>query len=213
MKKKLICFDAVGTLIETKEPVGVTYYRFGTKHGSKKSLEDIIAGLKTYYPLYFAAEAMNEFGSSETIEKKKWRSLISDIFSDLENTEHLFDELWMYYSSPSNWFVIQNTYEWLKKLHSAEIDIALASNFDRRLIIIAQQLLPVITRENIFTSSRLGFAKPDVRFYAEIERFYSRESYAHIMIGDDQRNDYDAAIEAGWNACPLDSLNSLEQYL
>ncbi len=213
MKHWLVCFDAVETLIKTRVPVAETYYQIGKKHHSHLSLEEITTGLKYYYPLYFSSESISKLGSSEKLERDNWKNLVGEIFSDLANIDHLFSELWFYYAQPMNWEVIPETYSCLKNLSESGIEIAIASNFDRRLNLIANQLIPEVKNENIFTSSRLGYAKPDIRFYKQIENMFPSENFNFLMIGDDRKNDHYAALSAGWSTCSLKNLANLKEYL
>ena len=168
---------------------------------------------KNFYSLYFSRDSVDATASSEELEKQKWRSLVEMVFNDIDDTDNLFNELWEFYSQAENWRVIPTTYTYLRRLKKANHKVAIASNFDQRLIAISRQLIPEIINDNIFTSSQLGVAKPDILFYKRIEAYYPKEQYEHMMIGDDPVNDYDAALAAGWQVCTLDSLENLYHYL
>ncbi len=51
----------------------------------------------------------------------------------------------------------------------------------------------------IFTSSELGFRKPDPRFFQTIRSVLGREREQILMIGDDFRADILGAAQAGWH--------------
>ena len=109
----------------------------------------------------------------------------------------------------------------LSRLVEQGIDVGVASNFDRRIVPLIKFHFPNIDSSQIFYSTDLGFAKPDVRFYKTIESrvvSYKKETSIRrfIMIGDTFSTDYEAARRAGWDSFFLkvnDSPRTLEAFL
>ncbi|MDG2015208.1 MAG: HAD-IA family hydrolase [Pirellulaceae bacterium] len=197
-----LVFDAVGTLIRPRESISEVYQRFARDQG----LELARATVKTR----FASARQQIFSnapdqpSSNEIEKQNWKTLIATVFPELPDTEQLFQGLWQYYSEAENWMLFPEVPRCLETWERRGSPIVIASNFDKRLIAICQQLEPLHRIEHIFCSSELGFSKPDVRFYREIERRLGRRLISPLMIGDDLEKDVHAAIKAGWQARHLD---------
>ena len=89
----------------------------------------------------------------------------------------------------------------LDRLRRRGYRIAVASNFDKRLRGIAEDLGLSEKLSEILISSELGFSKPNTKFYdAATERLGARDRSRLLMIGDTLRGDVEAAKESGWQA-------------
>ena len=197
-----LVFDAVGTLIRPRESISAVYQRFAQNHGLELSREIVKSRFVTARSKIFS-NAPDQPSSNE-IEKRNWQNLIETVFPELPNTAPLFQGLWRYYSLAENWQLFPEVPSCLETWETRGHHIVIASNFDERLIAICQQLEPLHRIEHIFCSSQLGFSKPDVRFYREIERRLGCRLKSPLMIGDDLEKDVHAAIRSGWQARHLD---------
>ena len=138
------------------------------------------------------------------------KRVVDEIFDPLshENPE-LFNGLWQHFSKPEHWGIYEDMNTLLHKLLNRDIYVGLASNFDKRLQGICMEHFPLIESKHIFYSSKLGYAKPHIQFYKQIERYFNDLNYSFIMIGDDLENDIIAAKKAGWNAIHRNDISSL----
>ena len=59
-------------------------------------------------------------------------------------------------------------------------------------------------RERTVISAAVGFRKPSAKFFREVVRVAGCEPGEILFVGDDLRNDYIGATEAGLNAVLLD---------
>lgn len=57
---------------------------------------------------------------------------------------------------------------------------------------------------DIFYSARLGYLKPDRRFFEEVERLLPREDDTSVVLFDDDQAAVDAAKDFGWEAHQFD---------
>ena len=201
----MICFDAVGTLIYPFPNVATAYHDVSHKHGCSLGLNEIDVRFKRAFRANFVDQGnVYECRSSEVIEREKWLRVVQQVF-EAEFSESLFEDVWNYFSLPENWKVIPETAKILSEWVQQGIDVGIASNFDRRIIPLINFYFPRVKNDRIFYSTDLGFAKPDVRFYKEIENRIGRLAMVDskrqfTMIGDTFSNDYEAARRAGWDS-------------
>src|SRR5207302_11048179 len=80
-----VFFDAAGTLIETREPVGRTYTRFARRHGLHADEADVAEGFRRS----FASAPSLAFGLIESadelrrLERGWWRRVVELVFAGL----------------------------------------------------------------------------------------------------------------------------------
>ena len=82
----------------------------------------------------------------------------------------------------------------------AGVTVALASNFDERLLAIAERLEPLSWVPHVFASSEIGWRKPAPEFFRWIERRLGCGPAAVLLVGDDPELDVAAARRAGWRS-------------
>ncbi|MCH2182654.1 MAG: HAD-IA family hydrolase [Mariniblastus sp.] len=226
-RPRSILFDAVGTIIYPDPDVLAVYHRLGQQHGSQLAKDVVESRFKRLRRTVFQSELTGdstqqdlsrfEFPSSQQGEKKLWQDLVQHLFSDISETEPLFDQLWQHFADPDHWRVYQDVPECWASLQQAGIAIGVASNFDNRLEPILAGLGLNDLASQVFHSAQLGFRKPDLRFYRAIEATWPSSSI--LMVGDDYLNDYLAPRLCGWQSLQLvrqkerrttNSINSLE---
>ncbi|MFM9195992.1 MAG: HAD family hydrolase, partial [Planctomycetia bacterium] len=82
----------------------------------------------------------------------------------------------------------------------AQMTVALASNFDERLLAIAGQVEPLSWVPHVFPSSEIGWRKPAPEFFRWLERRLGCTPAEALLVGDDPDLDVAAARRAGWRA-------------
>jgi len=206
---RAVVFDAVGTLIEADPPVASVYHAVGARVGSALSEEDLSIGLATSVREHFRGEH-----SSEQLERQRWSQVVADTFHDVPDTSILFDELWEHFAQARNWSVVDGADLLWQQLEARGYKIAIASNFDMRLLRISKHLPPLDRASSIFVSSQLGYSKPHRRFFRGVEQSLRLAPHELLMIGDSRANDYDGARQAGWQALLLSSrTNGSDEYV
>jgi putative hydrolase of the HAD superfamily len=217
----IVLFDAVGTVIKPNPGVIDVYHQLGIKHGSRLSRQQIQERISDSRRKYFNVgesaqsrfadagrdfPALDELSSSDEIEREMWQELVSDVFAELDSATDLFDELWDHFEQPENWRVFSDVEACWSELQKHGIEIGLASNFDSRLISIAEDLHPLSSADYVFCSAQVGFRKPSPLFFQQLEEAIacllgeSLEETAIFMVGDDFENDCVAPRLAGWNS-------------
>ncbi|MCA9122544.1 MAG: HAD-IA family hydrolase [Planctomycetaceae bacterium] len=200
---RAVVFDAVGTLIHPDPPVSVAYKELGFQHGSQLTREDIA---RNFHRVLLAFS--HQTTTDEEIELQRWRQIVAGVFSDLEDTDRLFCELWDHFARPASWSVNEDAAAALADLKLRGYQTAIGSNFDNRLLAIVPKLPPLNQVQEIFVSSQVGFAKPAVQFFRAIEVELNLFPDELLMVGDDPANDIAGAAEAGWHSLLLNREHS-----
>jgi putative hydrolase of the HAD superfamily len=196
---QVVCLDAVGTLIYPHPPVDQVYAAAARNHGFALTPEQIRDRFAHQMRL------PTEETSSEDLERAYWRALVEAVFRQRgERVDRLFDDLWSHFSRPDNWRVYADAAQAWGELRSRGTRLAIASNFDQRLVAICRGLSPLDSAEWVFTSSATGFRKPSPGFYRIIAGQLGLDGAQCLMIGDDLDRDVAAPLAAGWQAIWLD---------
>lgn len=207
-----VFFDAVGTLIEPDPPVADAYHLCARQLGIVLDRNVIAQRFGIQYRKRFLAPSRipnadlppgyrnTRYQTDDETEKTKWKLTVQGIFGDAYS-EQLFSRLWQHFAQPANWRRLDRAGPLIESLQHSGVPAGVASNFDSRLLPIIQFHFPTIDRSMVFWSTGVGYAKPDVRFFREIEKRARRQMpvTGMLMIGDDWRLDIDAARRAGWN--------------
>lgn len=199
---RAVVFDVVGTLVEPWPTVSRAYATAGRRHGIELA-EDIIA-------MRFAAAwqrqetldaaAQPAFATSRVREAARWRAIVDDVFGHGPATAAIFADLWEHFARPESWRPVEAGMRLMEEAKQAGAVVALASNFDERLMAIARVVEPLTCADHVFASSELGWRKPAAEFFREVERRLGREPSELILIGDDPVLDVAAARQAGWRS-------------
>jgi HAD superfamily hydrolase (TIGR01549 family) len=192
-------FDAVGTVIELRSKVERVYATVGQRWGNQQSPDTVGARWRSAFAKHFGSSTL---AYSQPIDEEgecqRWQKIVQETFA-AAYSPGLFEELWTYFARPENWRVLPDAKELIERLDQAGLPVGIASNFDQRLVGIITALLPGISTDRICYSSRIGFLKPDVRFYKKIESNFADESTRKfVMIGDHFANDVESPRRAGW---------------
>lgn len=213
-------FDAAGTLIELREPVGETYARVAREHGVTLPLNKLEVAFRAAFA---AAPAMAFPGAlSEEIsqlEKTWWRRVVSNTFraadpaAKFSDFDGFFESLFGVMGSPQTWREAPGARSLLLRLRSLRWATAIVSNFDRRLPNILQGLRLAELFDAIVLCSDVGAAKPDAAiFQRALDRLQINASRA-VFVGDDEELDIAGARAAGLRAIHVSSLAKLDGLL
>lgn len=215
---RAVLFDAAGTLIELREPVGETYAREASAQGLSISawrLDDafrrVFAGAD---PMLFPEASLDEVAD---LEKDWWRRVVRSTFLAADSAKRLpdfdagFEALWKAFSTSNAWRARPGARELLERLRSEGLRRAIVSNFDRRLPQILAGLGLGELIEVIVLPSDAGASKPDPRiFQYGLDRLGISAEEA-IYVGDDALRDIEGARAAGLQAVATGSLATLTE--
>jgi putative hydrolase of the HAD superfamily len=182
-----VLFDAVGTLIYPAPSVAEVYAALGQQFGSRLSAAEI----RPRFAVAFGREAPT-FTTSEPGERRRWQQIVAEVFDDVTG-DALFESLWHHFASGQHWRLFDDVSDTWQELEGRGFQPGIASNFDGRLRTVIQSLAPLDSCQSLFISAELGYAKPDPRFFAAIERHLQAEPRELLLVGDDPVRDVRAA--------------------
>jgi putative hydrolase of the HAD superfamily len=215
---RAVLFDAVGTLIELREPVGATYARIGAEFGARASaarLEDAFARVVGEAgPLVFPGEPL---ARAAELEKEGWRRRVDDTFRAADGAAlprpfaACFERLFAHYASAEAWSLRPGAEEALVAIRSRGLATGIVSNFDQRL----RPLLAALGVHHLFHAivlpADVGAAKPDrAIFDAALKRLgLGGEDVAYV--GDRAVSDVAASRAAGLRPIDVAALANLHE--
>jgi putative hydrolase of the HAD superfamily len=206
-----VVFDAVGTVIFADPPVHMAYHRIGRKHGSSVTPEEALRRFRQTFAGRAATMATgSKFATSEDSERRFWRDVVSTVLPDVPSPDACFDELFAHFANPRSWGSYVDVPETIEMLQSRGIRIALASNFDARLHAVIDGLPDLAAIHMRIVSTEVGWKKPSRKFFDSVVSRCGVPADQILMIGDDQKDDVDAARDAGLRAVLLDRSHSSE---
>jgi putative hydrolase of the HAD superfamily len=219
-QRRAVLFDAAGTLIELREPVGETYARIARDHGVFISPSKLEAAFRVTFEkvpaMVFPGVPVAEI---PPLEKTWWSKVVTKTFLMAEpdvrfsDFDAFFEQLFDAMSHPQTWREIPGARKLLLALRSLRWATAIVSNFDRRL----PELLRALGLEKLFDAivlcSDAGAAKPAPEiFHRALEQLDVSASRA-VVVGDDPVLDIGGARAAGLRAIDVRSLAKLDDLL
>ncbi len=212
MTIKAVFFDAAGTLIKPTRGVGESYVAFAAKYGVQLSPAEIAERFRTCFE---AAPRLAFPGASEAtigaLEKDWWKRVVAEIFrpwGPMARFDEFFDELFAYFAQAGSWMIYPEVTGTLVALKQQGLVLGVISNFDSRLVQILEGLGIGSWFEDIFVSSRVGYAKPDPEiFHAALARYELRPEES-LHVGDSEINDRRGANDAGLRGMLVDRHNT-----
>jgi putative hydrolase of the HAD superfamily len=211
-----VLFDATGTLIALREPVGESYARFAAAHGVTLPAWRIDDGFRRILArreprLFPNAPA----GQRPKLERAWWRDVVRDTFRAadqtvrFENFDAFFDDVFSWYAGPGAWQLRPGARDALTTLRAQGLRLGVVSDFDDRLTKVLESLEIASFFETIVLAGSLGIAKPDARiFQAALDELRVAASKA-VYVGDDPERDLAGAARAGLAAFDVRTLEDL----
>ena len=197
-----VVFDVVGTLLEPAPSVSEAYKECAEKFGCSLPVGEIAQRFSIAWERQESLDAQNKpaFTTNRRREYDRWRQIVFDVFEDSPVADKIFEDLWIHFGKPSSWQPVDQGCRLLETVREFGIEVAVASNFDERLLELAKHIEPLNGIEKIFASSELGWRKPAPQFFQAVESRLQKEPESLLLIGDDPRLDIAAAKVAGWKS-------------
>lgn len=195
-------FDVVGTLVEPWPPVAEVYAAAGRRHGVEVAPDCVHSRFRTAWRRQerLDAAAIPAFATSRSRERERWRAVVDEVFDSSAASPDIFTDLWEHFGRPDAWRPIPAGAALLRAAAEAGCVVALASNFDERLLAIAPAVEPLSRADRVFASSEIGWRKPAVEFFRRVENLLGMASHELMLVGDDPDLDVAAAEAAGWRS-------------
>jgi putative hydrolase of the HAD superfamily len=211
-----VLFDAAGTLIRLREPVGVTYSRIARDFGvdlSSRRISDAFHRVFARAPaMVFPSASIREIPG---LEREWWRQIVQATFLAAGRTicfrdfEAFFDTLFRAMGQPEAWCEAASARGLLIELRTRRWATGIVSNFDRRLFAILEGLDLAPLLDTVVLASDVGAAKPDPAiFHRALEQLGVPPCNA-VVVGDDPEQDLASARKAGLRAVDVASLAKL----
>jgi putative hydrolase of the HAD superfamily len=209
---EVIFFDAVGTLIETRDCIGETYSRVARAFGFEAEPRVLQLNFERSFrrqpPLAFPVGTPE----AELIEFEKgwWRDLVRAAFANLGSFtrfDQFFDEIFERFRDSEFWRVYDDVEPALAELKRRGLKLGVISNFDSRLYNVLRACGLDHFFDSIHISTRVGAAKPDLAIFQAALHYHSVEARHAWHVGDSLREDVEGAMAAGINAVLLDRDN------
>lgn len=199
---RAVAFDAVGTIVEPWPPVGEAYAAAGRRHGVPLDAGWVAARFRDAWRRQEQADAaaVPAFATSRERERARWRAIVGDVFGETPATAAIFADLWEHFGRPDAWRTLPAGADLVRAAGDAGCVVALASNFDERLLAIAPHLEGLSRADHVFASSELGWRKPAPEFFRRVEQLLGLGPHELLLVGDDPDLDVAAAQAAGWRA-------------
>ena len=208
MPIQAVFFDAAGTLMKPVRSVGESYASLAARHGKQVAPTEIMARFRACFEtaprLAFPDAAAQDI---EALERQWWKHLVTQVFEPwgrFEKFDAYFAELFDYFAQPTAWALYPEVAETLAALKQRGLILDVISNFDSRLVRIIDGLGAGAHFENIFVSSRIGYAKPDRRIFDAALRHHGLAAAQALHVGDSEIHDLDGARRAGLKGVLID---------
>ena len=213
-----VAFDAAGTLLRLREPVGETYSRFAKTHGV-----DVPAGrLDESFARVFRAAPPNLHAGepiwrSEALERAWWHDRVRETFRSADQMvrfdefDLFFAEVWDHYAGAGAWELAAGTREALTSISKSGRLLAVLSNFDHRLRPLLASFELADFFEAITTPADAGAAKPDRRIFDVCLKRLGLGGHRVAYVGDDPSDDHEGAQLAGLHPIDVTRFSSLTE--
>jgi len=213
-----VLFDATGTLLSFRRPVGEVYRAFALEFGvdlpATRIGEAFGRILASADPMVFPEEPAE---CRRALERRWWWRLVRSTFRAADSTARFtdfdayFDRLWSHYGGGGAWRLAPGTRRALDALQARQLPMAVVSNFDHRLPNILQDLAILHYFENVTIPIEVGAAKPDRRIFDAALRGLGDPARRAIYVGDRAIEDVAGARRAGLVPIQVESLATLEE--
>lgn len=215
---RAVVFDAVGTLLHLREPVGETYARFAEAAGVRvpasrleEAFERVLAAAEP--------EASPGEPAVRVAERERawWRARVRETFraadqmARIPDEEALFEALWRHYAGAGAWTLAEGAEEALDALEAAGRELAVLSNFDLRLRGLLDALGLRARFRTVVLPADAGAAKPSRRIFDVCLERLGLPAHRAVYVGDHATRDVKASRAAGLHAIDVGTLATLAE--
>lgn len=217
---RAVLFDAAGTLIRLREPVGATYARLAQRFGVRVDPARLTAAFAAVFRRMPAMVFPGESAAAVAAhERGWWHAMVAAVFRSAAPTarfsdfESFFDALFRFYQEPTAWLAVPHAHAVLTALHQRGLRVGMVSNFDHRLPTLLEGLGLAPLLEVVVRPADAGAAKPDARIFAVALARLAVAPGEALYVGDDAEHDIAGARAAGLRALDVAELADLRGVL
>ena len=211
-----VVFDAVGTLLLLREPVGETYARLAAAHDVTlppgrldEAFTRVLAEAKpNVHPGVTLAVAAER-------ERGWWRERVRETFraadgmARFDDFDAFFARLWAHYAEASAWRLASGARPCLDALSARGLRLGVLSNFDQRLRRLLTSLGLAERFDVITLPADAGAAKPARAIFEHCLGRIGLAAASVLYVGDRATLDVVAARQAGLLALDVGALSDL----
>ena len=146
----------------------------------------------------------DDLTTNEDAEREFWANLIRTLCPSPAGFQECFEELLEHFATASNWRCFPDVAGLIPALHSHGVQVAIASNFDRRLNRVCDGLAELAEVDCRIVSSLVGYRKPARQFFDAVVAATGIPAANILMVGDDPVNDIQGALSSGLQAALID---------
>ena len=196
-----VFFDMGGTLAGLNPSYQDLYHRIFQKAGYVLSLDDVESAIGYSWGIVADQDETTEYAN--TLEgTREWQREVEERIMDRLNIhpnvrEDVFWQIIEVFEDPASYRLYADVRAVLDKLKAAGYRMAIISNWSWHLPDLCDSLGLTPYFEQIFTSARLGFAKPHPAIFQRALAGMKVEPKEAIHIGDSFRADIMGASRAG----------------
>lgn len=187
MEVKALFVDAAGTLLRTREPVGVTYARFARGHGHDADPVEV--------EHRFRAALRASSGHQQGDGRAFWRPIVAEAVG--VDDGRLFEALYEWYATPKAWWIDDDALRTLGRIARQGVRLGIVSNWDRRLRLLYERFALERMFSVLICSAEVGVEKPDPWIFTIACRSAGVSPRQAVHIGDDADKDVAGANRAG----------------
>jgi putative hydrolase of the HAD superfamily len=211
-----VVFDAVGTLLLLREPVGETYGRLAAAHGVTlpasridEAFQRVLAEAKpNVHPgATLALAAEREHGWWRERVRETFRA--ADGMARFDDFDAFFAGLWAHYAEASAWRLGSGALQCLDVLSGRGLRLGVLSNFDQRLRRLLAALGLAERFDVVTLPADAGAAKPARAIFEHCLGRIGLAPANVLYVGDRATLDVAAARQAGLLALDVGSLSDL----
>jgi putative hydrolase of the HAD superfamily len=213
---RAVLFDAVGTLIHLRAPVGETYTSAARARGiaaDAGALQGAFdAAMRALPPMVFPKLPAAAVAAGE---RDWWRRLVHRVFAAAgaagrpEDVDAVFDGLFAHFASADAWVAADGAAALLTRLRARGLRTGMVSNFDHRLRGLLDALGLAAGLDTVVLPADAGAAKPDPRIFALALTRLGVAAAEAVYVGDDAEDDVAGAQRAGMRAIDVGTLSEL----
>ena len=217
LRMRAVLFDAVGTLVHLREPVGITYARLAAVQGVSipaSRLEEAFGRVLASAPPNVHPGCTP--AALEARERAWWRERVRETFRTaapgvpLPDFERLFEALWHHYARAAAWRLAEGVQEAFRALREGRA-LAVLSNFDHRLRPLLRELGLGAHLAAVVLPADAGAAKPDARIFRVALGRLGIAAEQAVYVGDHARQDVAASRAVGMHAIDVGGLATLAE--
>lgn len=216
MTLRAVLFDAVGTLIELREPVGTTYAREAVAFGVDLPAWRVDDAFRRVHararPMTFPGEPRERVAA---LERRWWQDVVRSTFLATDGTARFrdfdayFERLWRWYAGADAWRLRAGASPVLRAIRAAGAATAVASNFDQRLPHLLELLGIATFLDLVWTPADCGVQKPEPAFFRGALGALGVSAAEAAYVGDHPEEDLEGARRAGLVAIDVRKLATL----